>query len=115
MLVTVLRSKLHRARITDANVEYEGSIGISRELCEAVGLYPYEKVLVANLENGERLETYVIVADEPGQIVLNGAAAHKGRAGDRVIIMSFARISPEEAEYHKPRVALLDEQNRVVG
>ena len=115
MLITVLKSKLHRARVTDANVEYEGSIGISRELIEAVGFYPYEKVLVANIENGERLETYVIVVDEPGQIVLNGAAAHKGSAGDRVIIMSFARISPEEAEYHKPRVALLNEENKIVG
>lgn len=115
MLVTVLKSKLHRARVTDANAEYEGSIGISRNLLEAVGFLPYEKVLVANLENGERLETYVIVADEPGQIVLNGAAAHKGSRGDRVIIMSFARISPEEAEYHKPRVAVLDDKNKIVG
>ena len=115
MLITLLKSKLHRACITDGDVNYEGSVGISPELIEAAGFSEYEKVLIANITNGNRLETYVIVHDGPGQIVLNGAAAHKGKPGDRVIIMSFAQFTPEEAQSHKPRIAVLDEANKVIG
>jgi len=114
MMLTLLKSKLHRACITEASVEYPGSIGISRELMDAVGLLEWEKVLVANIDNGERLETYVIVEERPGQIVLNGAAAHKGSPGDRVIIMSFAQIGEHDALEFKPRIAVLDEQNKIV-
>jgi len=113
MTVTLLKSKLHQAHVTDANKEYEGSIGISRELCEAVGLLPWEKVLVANIETGARLETYIIMLEAPGRIVLNGAAAHAFIPGERCIIMSFADLSPEEAAQHSPRVAILDGRNRI--
>lgn len=113
MLITMLKSKLHNARITGANVHYEGSLGVSRDLLDAVGMLPYEKVLVTNCDNGERLETYVIAEDAPGQIVLQGAAALKGKPGDRVIIMSFGRYTPEEAAAHHPRIAVLDKQNTI--
>lgn len=114
MKLTMLKSKLHRACITDANVEYEGSMGVSVELMEAVGLLPWEKILVANLTNGNRLETYVIPVEEPGQIILNGAAAHKGKAGDRVIVMSFCEIEYAEAATHFPSKVVLNEQNEIV-
>jgi aspartate 1-decarboxylase len=113
MTITVLKSKLHQARVTDANKEYEGSIGISRELCEAVGFVPWEKVLVANIETGARLETYIIMLETPGKIVLNGAAAHAFNPGERCIIMSFAAMAPEEAAAHSPRVAVLDGRNQI--
>ncbi len=115
MTVTVLRAKLHRACITDANLEYPGSLGVSTALLRASGLLPWEKVLVANLSNGSRLETYIIELSEPGQIVLNGAAAHHGKAGDRVIVMSFAQVSLEEARAHTPKVVVLNERNEIVG
>ncbi|MCH7471467.1 aspartate 1-decarboxylase [bacterium] len=114
MYITVLKSKLHRAAVTAASVDYSGSIGISRELMDAAGLLPYERVLVANITNGERFETYVIEKDEPGRITLNGAAARKGSIGDRLIIMSFAGMTAEEAAAHQPRIAVLDELNRIV-
>ena len=114
MYVTMLRSKLHRACITEASVEYPGSIGISRTLMEACGLLPFEKVLVANLANGERLETYVIEEEREGRIILNGAAAHKGKAGDRVIIMSFAEMKLKAAAKFKPQVVVLNEQNEII-
>ena len=115
MLITLLKSKLHSACVTGAHVEYQGSLGISRELMDAVGLLAYERILVSNLVTGERLETYVIPEDEPGQIVLNGAAALKGNAGDRIIIMSFAQLTPEEVAVHRPRVAVLDEANKIIN
>jgi aspartate 1-decarboxylase len=115
MLISVLKSKLHQARVTDANLEYEGSLGISRELREAVGLLVWERVLVSNLETGDRFETYVINLDEPGQIVLNGSAAHCGKVGHRVIIMSFAQIDPADYAAHKPTVAVLDQSNQIIA
>ena len=114
MKLTMLKSKLHRACITDANVEYEGSMGVSVELMEAVGLLPWEKILVANLNNGNRLETYVIPVEEPGQIILNGAAAHKGSTGDRIIVMSFCEIEHAEAASHFPQKVILNERNEIV-
>lgn len=115
MLLSILKSKLHMARVTDAQPDYNGSLTIDRALMDAVGILPFEKILVANVENGSRFETYAI-AGEPGSgtICLNGATAHKGSAGDRVIIFTFALLTPEEAESHKPRVARLDERNRIV-
>ncbi|MHC4695301.1 MAG: aspartate 1-decarboxylase [Planctomycetota bacterium] len=114
MQVEMLKAKLHQACITDGNVNYEGSFGIDTELMEAVGLYPYEKVLIANINNGSRLETYVI--PEPfgsRRMVLNGAAARHGSAGDRVIIMSFCMVEESAVREgrHKPRVLRLDENN----
>lgn len=118
MNIQVLKSKLHQVRITHADIEYEGSFGIDTELMELVGLYPYEKVLIANINNGNRLETYVI--PEPAgsrRMVLNGAAARLGAAGDRAIIMSFCMVDEatlREGKHH-PRIAQLDESNEPVS
>jgi len=88
---------------------------ISRDLAERVGLLPYEKILVGNMGNGERFETYVIYGEAgTGQIQLNGATAHLGKIGDRVTIMNFGSFSPEEAAGHKPRVLVLNEKNEAV-
>ena len=115
MLLTLLKSKLHRATVTGASLHYEGSLTISSDLAEVVGLLPYEKILVGNLNNGERFETYVIYgAPGKGLIELNGATAHLGNIGDRVTIMNFGQYTPEEAAAHKPRVILLDETNQVL-
>ncbi|MGB2987392.1 MAG: aspartate 1-decarboxylase [Phycisphaerae bacterium] len=117
MMVQMLKAKLHQACVTHADVEYEGSLGIDVELMEAVGLHPYEKVLVANISNGSRLETYAIA--EPfgsRRIVLNGAAARCGSVGDRVIVMSFcwvAEVEVREGRY-RPRVIRLDKHNNPV-
>jgi aspartate 1-decarboxylase len=115
MELTLLKSKLHRATVTGASLHYEGSMTISQDLAEMAGLLPYEKILVGNMGNGERFETYVIYG-EPGlgQIQLNGATAHLGKIGDRLTIMNFASYSAEEAAHHKPRVIVLDEKNRVL-
>jgi len=114
MILNMLKSKLHRACVTEAELDYPGSIGISRELMDAVGLLQWEKVLIANLANGSRVETYVIPVDKPGQIILNGASAHHGKPGDRVIILNFALVHADEVAAHKPRVAVLDEKNQII-
>jgi aspartate 1-decarboxylase len=115
MNLTLLKSKLHRATVTGASLHYEGSLTISRDLAERVGLLPYEKILVGNMANGERFETYVIYGESgTGQIQLNGATAHLGKIGDRLTIMNFANYEPAEAVAHKPRVVVLDERNEVV-
>jgi aspartate 1-decarboxylase len=115
MQLTLLKSKIHRATVTGASLHYEGSLTISRDLAERVGLLPYEKILVGNMGNGERFETYVIYGEAgTGQIQLNGATAHLGKIGDRVTIMNFGSFSPEEAAGHKPRVLVMNEKNEVV-
>ena len=115
MQITLLKSKIHRAAVTGASLHYEGSLTVSADVAEMVGLLPYEKILVGNLQNGERFETYVIYgAAKMGLIELNGATARLGAIGDRLTIMSFAQFSSEEARTHHPRVAVLDAQNRVV-
>ena len=115
MELTLLKSKLHRAAVTGASLHYEGSMTISEDLAQMAGLLPYEKILVGNMGNGERFETYVIYGEPgTGQIQLNGATAHLGKIGDRLTIMNFASYSAEEAENHKPRVIVLDEKNHVV-
>lgn len=111
----MLKGKLHHARVTDGNKEYPGSIGISRELAHAAELLEYEKVLVANVENGERFETYVIYLDQPRSIVLNGAAAHLGKVGDRLIIMAFVHLETFEARTHEPAVVVLDQSNDMLS
>jgi aspartate 1-decarboxylase len=113
--ITVLRSKIHNCTLTCANLHYVGSISIDRHLMDAVGLLPFEKVQVVDSNNGERLETYVIPAPaHSGEIQLNGAAARKGMAGDRLIIMSYVDLSLEEVATHQPKVALVDEKNQLV-
>ena len=115
MELTLLKSKIHRATLTGASVDYEGSLTISSDLAELVGLLEYEKILVGNLNNGERFETYAIyVEPQRGMIELNGATARLGRLGDRLTIMSFARFAPEEAAIHRPRILVLDEKNEIV-
>ena len=115
MQLTLLKSKIHRATVTGASLDYEGSLTISADLAELVGLMPYEKILVSNLGNGERFETYAIYGPSGrGIIELNGATAHLGKIGDRLTIMSFARVVSEEAAVHKPRILVLNEKNNVV-
>ncbi len=115
MQLTLLKSKLHRATVTGACVNYEGSLTISADLAERVGMLPYERILASNMANGARFETYVIYGPRgEGVIELNGATAHLGCVGDRLTIMSYGLFTPEEAVEHSPRVALLDERNNVV-
>lgn len=111
----MFKAKIHRATITEANLNYEGSLTIDSELMEAADILPYEKVAVVNINNGERLETYAIPG-EPGSgvICLNGAAARKGSAGDLAIIMSYASVNDEEAKHWKPTVVHVDRRNRIV-
>jgi len=114
MDVFILKSKIHQATVTGFNMEYEGSIVVDVALMEEVGLFPYEKVLVANMATGDRFETYVIPgAGGSGTIELNGATARLGQSGDRVIIFAFARVPEAEARSFQPRIILLDENNRV--
>ncbi len=115
MYLTLLKSKIHRAAVTGASLHYEGSLTIASDLAEKVGLLPYEKILVGNMANGARFETYVIYGESgSGDIQLNGATAHLGKIGDRLTIMNFAQFTPEEAVGHRPRVILLNERNEVV-
>ncbi len=114
MVLNMLKGKIHRATVTQAEVDYIGSITIDQDLMDAAGILEYEKVQVADVERGTRLETYVI-SGEPGSgvICLNGAAAHLVTPGDKVIIMCFAQMTPEEARESKPRVVFVDEDNKI--
>jgi len=101
----MLKSKIHQAVVTEAELEYEGSLTIDKALMDKAGILPHEKILVANLENGERFETYAISAPAgSGTICLNGATAHKGKVGDRVIVFTFCLLPKEEAARHLPVV-----------
>jgi len=114
MLVHVLKSTIHRAQVTAGNVEYEGSLGIARDLMDKVGLFPYERILCGNMANGARFETYAIPAEAgSGQIILNGATARLGKAGDRLTIMSFTEVDAAQAKSWKPQVIVLGEKNVV--
>lgn len=110
MRIKMLKSKLHRATVTDANLNYEGSITIDRRLCDAARLIEFEQVDVYNCNNGARFTTYVIYG-EKGQICLNGAAARLVHPGDLVIIATYAEFDEEEARTHQPTLVLLDAQN----
>jgi aspartate 1-decarboxylase len=114
MLSILLKSKIHGATVTDAQMDYEGSLTIDKSLMDVVGILSYEKILVANMANGERFETYAIPADPgSGVICLNGATAHKGQVGDRLIIFTFGLFTPEEVPGHAPKVTRPDARNRV--
>ena len=116
MLLKILKSKLHRARVTDAKLHYPGSIAIDENLMQAAGIVPYESVLVADLNNGNRLETYAVPAESgSGKVVILGAAAQLMRPKDIIIIMGFGRCTPEEAAQLKPKVVVLDENNKIVS
>jgi len=113
MRITVFKSKIHRATITGADLNYEGSISIDRGLLDAAGILVYERVQVVNLNNGNRFETYVIEAErDSGKIELNGPAARLGQPGDLVIVISYASMSQEEAESHVPTIINVDTDNR---
>ncbi len=115
MFVHILKSKIHRAQVTAANVSYEGSLTIDLDLMEKVGMVPYERILCSNMANAERFETYAIPGPRgSGHIILNGAAAHLGKPGDRLTIMSFTEVDMKEAESWHPRVIVLGENNAVV-
>lgn len=113
MLIERLKSKIHRATVTQAELNYVGSITVDSDLMEVAGLFEYEKVQIADVDNGARFETYVIAGDAgSGVICLNGAAARCVAVGDKVIIMSYARLAPEEIPANPPRVVFVDEKNR---
>jgi aspartate 1-decarboxylase len=115
MIRTMLKSKIHRATVTQADLHYVGSISIDRDLMEAADLLEGEKVAIADITNGARLETYVIpAAAGSGIIGINGAAAHLVGEGDLVIIMSYAQVDDAEARSMKPRVVHVDAENRIV-
>jgi aspartate 1-decarboxylase len=112
MIIEVLKSKIHRATITQANLNYIGSISIDEDLMDAANLIEFEKVQVVNINNGERLETYVIRGERgTGVISLNGAAARKAQIGDLVIIVSFAQMEFEDAKKHIPSIVFPTSQN----
>ena len=105
MTVQLLKAKLHRIRVTDARLDYEGSLTLDPADMEAVGILPYERILCADVANGERFETYAIAGERGSHVCrLNGAAARRGRPGDLLIVMAFASVSPEEAAGWRPKV-----------
>ncbi len=114
MTVTMLKGKIHRAVVKQAELNYVGSITVDPELMEAAGIYECELVQIVDVENGNRFETYTI-AGEPGSgmICLNGAAARQVQVGDHVIIMCYCQMSPEEVKEHKPKVVFVDDENKI--
>lgn len=112
MTLTMLKSKIHRAQVTDADLNYEGSISIGPELIEAAGLHVYERVDIYNINNGARFSTYVIYGKE-AEVCLNGAAARHVQRGDLVIICSYCGIDAKDAPAYKPRVVFVDSANRI--
>lgn len=115
MFINVLKCKIHRATVTDAQIHYQGSITIDRELMDRAGLLPFEKVMVVSLDSGERLETYVIEGRRgSGEICLNGAAARKILKGDTVIIIAFVAIDAREYRTFKPVIVHLDANNKII-
>ncbi|HLF34603.1 MAG TPA: aspartate 1-decarboxylase [Cyclobacteriaceae bacterium] len=114
MIVEVLKSKIHRARITEAELHYVGSITLDEDLMDASGIIENEKVQIVNINNGERLDTYVIRGERgSGQVCLNGPAARKAHVGDIIIIMSYASMEFEDAKKFTPRIIFPDENNRL--
>ncbi|MGJ7920008.1 aspartate 1-decarboxylase [Neobacillus sp. LXY-4] len=115
MFRTMMNAKIHRARVTEANLNYVGSITIDEEILDAVGMVPNEKVQIVNNNNGARFETYIIPGKRgSGVVCLNGAAARLVHEGDVVIIISYALVSEEKIHSHKPRVAIMNEYNQIV-
>ncbi|MEA2016185.1 MAG: aspartate 1-decarboxylase [Actinomycetota bacterium] len=116
MLTCVLKSKIHRPVVTDAEIDYMGSITIDKSLMEHAKILPYEKVMVVSIDSGERLETYAIEGDkDSGVICTNGAAARKILKGEKIIIFSFAYMGEKEIGEHRPRIVYVDEKNRITG
>ncbi len=115
MLLDMLKGKIHRATVVQAELDYVGSITVDVELLEAAGILEYEKVQIVDVNNGNRFETYTIAGERgSGMICLNGAAARCVSVGDKVIIMAYAQITPEEAKTHHPQVVFVDDNNHPV-
>jgi aspartate 1-decarboxylase len=116
MLVYLLKSKIHRARVTGASLNYQGSLTIAEDLMEEAGLFAFERILCGNLANGERFETYAIPGPRgSGAFELNGATAHLGKIGDMLTVMSFSEVPAAEAKNWKPQVIVLDEKNKIAS
>ena len=116
MTLEILKSKIHRATVTQAELNYVGSITVDEALMKASGIVEYEKVQIADEDNGARFETYVMAGEEgSGIICLNGAAARMVSTGDKVIIMSYARMTPEEVKDNPPKVVFVDEENKITS
>ena len=115
MNITLLKAKIHRAVVKQADLDYVGSITIDSDLLDESGIMEYEKVEIADIDNGNRFETYTIAGEAgSGIICLNGAAARLVNIGDKIIIMAYAQLTPDEARDHKPTVLFVDEDNRIV-
>lgn len=115
MNLEMLHGKIHRANVTQAELDYVGSITVDTDLLEAAGIYEYQKVQIVDIDNGQRFETYTIAGESgSGTICLNGAAARCVAVGDKIIIMSYAVCDEKEAKQHKPKVVFVDENNRAV-
>ncbi len=113
---TLVVGKIHKARLTSCDLHYEGSLAIDIDILKESGILAYEKILVVNATNGERLETYAIPGEAGSKVFcLNGAAAHKGSPGDMVTIMAFASLTEEETATHRPRIVVLDENNEIIA
>ncbi len=114
MFLTMLKAKLHRATVTGADLHYEGSIGIDRDLLDASGMLPHEQVDVFNINSGTRFTTYIIEAPRgSGDIAVNGAAARLVQTGDKIIVVAYCQIPAEEARNYKPTVVVLDDDNEI--
>lgn len=114
MTISMLKAKIHRAVVTQAELDYVGSITVDEELLEEAGILEYEKVQIVDVNNGERFETYTIAGERgSGIICLNGAAARMVQKNDRIIIMAYAQVTPEEAKEMKPKVLFMDDDNKV--
>lgn len=114
MNLTMLKGKIHRAVVRQAELNYVGSITVDTDLLNAAGILEYELVQIVDIENGNRFETYTIAGEAgSGMICLNGAAARQVAVGDHIILMSYAQMTPEEAKEHKPKVVFVDEQNQI--
>ena len=112
----MLRSKIHRAVVTQSELDYEGSITIDQNLIDAAGMLPYEQVMISNLNNGERFETYIIPGKKSsGTVCLNGPTARKGMVGDKIIIFCYELYNEEELKAHKPIVVKVDDKNRIAS
>lgn len=116
MLRQILKAKIHRATVTDSRVDYEGSVTVDEELLRAADILPWEKVLIANLNNGSRIESYAIPGEAgSGVVCMNGGAAKYAQKGDLIILMTFGVMDETELERHEPKVVYVDRQNRILS
>ena len=115
MQLNILKGKIHKARITCTDLHYEGSLAIDENLMNEIGLYSYERILVVNITNGQRLETYAIPGKRgTGEILLNGSASRRGEVGDIITIMSFVLLNLDQVEEYHPKIIILDKNNQII-